>query len=559
VLARIFDSVRATMRAPPAPRMLEPMPNATFLKPLPALLPDAVERFPDRVAVRHRADGAWHDVTFAEVSEIVTELGLGLLALGVAPGDRVALLCATRPEWTYCDLAITLAGAVVVPIYPTSSPEECEWVLADSGAVAVIAETPEQLELVRGLRGSLPALRDVVAIDALDSLLARGGLVEPEALAARGEAVALDDPYTIIYTSGTTGRAKGCVLTHHNYRAMLEMVRAGGLLGGRDDLTYLHLPLAHAFALLMMLWSVEIGGAVAYTSGPDRLLADLAEVRPTFLPSVPRVFEKLHAALADAPAEHVRAAFGGRLRKALTGAAPIAPDVLEFFWDRGVPLLEGYGMTEAATGIAIATLDAHRPGTVGHALPGLELEIASDGEILVRGPNVFAGYHGEAPHPRGAWLRTGDLGALDADGFLTITGRKKDIIITAGGKNLTPANLERDLKRSRYISEAVMHGDRRPYPVALITLDAQEIALWAQARGLPEDVATLSSHPSVRALIQAELDRVNAHHARVSQIKRFAILDHDLTIAAGELTPTLKVRRAVVNAHYAATLDALYR
>jgi long-chain acyl-CoA synthetase len=375
--------------------------------------------------------------------------------------------------------------------------------------------------------------------------------------------VAPEDPYTIIYTSGTTGRAKGCVLTHANYRAMLDMVHAGRLLGGRDDLTYLHLPLAHAFGLLMMLWSLEIGGAVAYAGGPDRLLADLAEVRPTFLPSVPRVFEKLHAALGgepvdDALAARVRGALGGRVRKALTGAAPIAPDILEFFWACGVPLLEGYGMTEAATGIAIATLDAHRPGTVGRALPGLELRIADDGEVLVRGPNVFAGYHGEPAHPPGAWLHTGDLGALDADGFLTLTGRKKDIIITAGGKNLAPANLERDLKRSRYISEAVMHGDRRPYPVALITLDAQEIAGWARARGLPEDVAALSGHPAVRALVQAEVDRVNARYARVAQIKRFAILDHDLTIAAGELTPTLKVRRAVVDARYAATFDALY-
>jgi long-chain acyl-CoA synthetase len=539
--------------------MLVPMTTDTYLKPLAALLGDAVERFPDRVAVRHRAGGAWNDVTFAEVSEIVTELALGLLALGVAPGERVALLCATRPEWTYCDLAITLAGGVVVPIYPTSSPEECAWVLADSGAVAVIAETPAQLALACALRGSLPALRDVVAIDALDSLRARGRLADADELAARAAAVRPGDPYTIIYTSGTTGRAKGCVLTHANYRAMLDMVRAGRLLGGRDDLTYLHLPLAHAFGLLMMLWSLEIGGAVAYASAPDRLLADLAEVRPTFLPSVPRVFEKLHAAMADAPAERVRAVLGGRVRKALTGAAPLAPDIVEFFWARGVPLLEGYGMTEAATGIAIATLSAHRPGTVGRALPGLELEIAGDGEILVRGPNVFAGYHGEPPHPPGAWLHTGDLGALDADGFLTITGRKKDIIITAGGKNLAPANLERDLKRSRYVSEAVMHGDRRPYPVALITLDAEEIAAWARARGLPEDVAALSSHPAVRELIQAELDRVNAHYARASQIKRFAILGHDLTIAAGELTPTLKVKRAVVNTRYAATLDALYR
>ncbi len=543
---------RHDVRAPGGPDAGS-MHTLTPARPLTTLLARAAERFPDRVAVRHRRDGEWLDVTFAEAAEIATEIALGLLSLGIAAGDRVALLCETRPEWTYCDLAITMAGAVVVPIYPTSSREECAWVLADSGAAAVIAETPAQVAMLREL-----GLAKVVALDGLESLRARGRFSDAERLAARAGAVAPEDPYTIIYTSGTTGRAKGCVLTHANYRAMLDMVHAGSLLGGRDDLTYLHLPLAHAFGLLMMLWSVEIGAPVAYASGADRILADLAEVRPTFLPSVPRLFEKLYAALApgaDAPA--VRAVFGGRLRKALTGAAPIAPEILEFFWARGVPLLEGYGMTEAATGLAIATLDAHRPGTVGHPLPGLELRIAGDGEIIVRGPNVFAGYHGGEPHE--GWLHTGDLGALDADGFLTITGRKKDIIITAGGKNLAPANLENDLRRSRYISEAVMHGDRRPYPVALITLDAEEIARWAHERGLPEDVPALAAEPAVRALIQAELDRVNARYARVAQIKRFAILDRDFSIETGELTPTLKVKRAVVNARYAPLLDALYR
>jgi long-chain acyl-CoA synthetase len=260
------------------------------------------------------------------------------------------------------------------------------------------------------------------------------------------------------------------------------------------------------------------------------VLEDLAEVRPTFLPSVPRLFEKLYAAGADA------AVFGGRLRKALTGAAPVAPEILAYFWERGVPIVEGYGMTEAATGIAIATLDEHRFGTVGKPLPGLELEIAGDGEILVRGPNVFAGYLGEAPHD--GWLHTGDLGAIDEDGFVTVSGRKKDLIITAGGKNIAPANLERDLKRSRYVSEAVVFGDRRPYPVALLALD---------------DVA---GHPDVHALIQGVVDDVNARYSRASQIKRFAIVDG---FAPGVLTPTLKVRRAVVAERYAAVLDALYR
>jgi long-chain acyl-CoA synthetase len=521
------------------------MPMLTPTRPLTSLLPRAVERFPERVAVRHRQGGGWRDVTFAELGEIATEIALGLRSLGIAPGDRVALLCSTRPEWTYCDLAITLAGGVVVPIYPTSSREECAWVIADSGAVAVIAETPAQVAMVRELGAR------AIAVDALDSLRARGAGELPHL-------AGLDDPYTIIYTSGTTGRAKGCTLTHGNYRAMLDMVHAGRLLGGEDDLTYLHLPLAHAFGLLMMLWSVEIGAPVAYSSGPERIVADLAEVRPTFLPSVPRLFEKLYSALGPhADAATVRGLFGGRLRMALTGAAPIAPEILAFFWDRGVPLLEGYGMTEAATGIAIATLDAYRFGTVGRALPGVEVRVAGDGELLVRGPNVFAGYDG-VPLPDG-WLYTGDLGSIDDDGFITITGRKKDIIITAGGKNIAPANLENDLKRSRYISEAVMHGDRRPYPVALIALDEVEVARWARERHLPEDLAELSRHPAVHELIQAELDRVNERYARVEQIKRFAILEHELSIETGELTPTLKVKRAVVNERYAPLFDALYR
>ena len=537
--------MRATMCARPPASKLRSMPTLTPTRPLTALLGRAVERFPDRIAVRHRQGGAWRDVTFAEVGEIATELARGLRSLGIARGERVALLCATRPEWTYCHLAITMAGGVVVPIYPTSSREECEWVIADSGAVAVIAETPAQIAMVR----ELPV--QAIAVEALDALRARAG---------RGELpdpAGLDDPYTVIYTSGTTGRAKGCVLTHGNYRAMLDMVHAGGLLGGQDDVTYLHLPLAHAFGLLMMLWSVEIGATVAYSSGPERIVSDLAEVRPTFLPSVPRLFEKLYSALGpDADGATVQALFGGRLRKALTGAAPIAPEILAFFWERGVPLLEGYGMTEAATGIAIATLDAYRFGTVGQALPGVEVRVADDGELLVRGPNVFAGYDGE-PLP-GGWLHTGDLGSVDGDGFITITGRKKDIIITAGGKNIAPANLENDLKRSRYISEAVMHGDRRPYPVALIALDGAEIARWASERHLPEDLATLSRHPAVHDLVQAELDRVNDRYARVEQIKRFTILDHELSIETGELTPTMKVKRSVVNERYAPLFDALY-
>ena len=260
--------------------------------------------------------------------------------------------------------------------------------------------------------------------------------------------------------------------------------------------------------------------------------------------------------------KNVREIFGGNVRHATSGAAPIAREILEFFWACGVPVLEGYGMTETATAATVSTVENHRFGTVGRALPGVELKIADDGEILIKGPNIFIGYHNQASTSFGAvengWLHTGDLGSLDADGYLSITGRKKDIIITAGGKNLTPANIENELKQSRWISQAVMHGDQRPYPVVLITLDEEEMPIFAREHGLPEDVPSLSRDPAVHELIQHELDRVNAKYAQVEQVKKFVILDHDLSQPTGELTPTLKVKRNVVNERYAALFDALY-
>jgi long-chain acyl-CoA synthetase len=260
--------------------------------------------------------------------------------------------------------------------------------------------------------------------------------------------------------------------------------------------------------------------------------------------------------------KNVRAIFGGRVRHATSGAAPIAREILEFFYACGVPVFEGYGMTETATAATISTLENHRFGTVGRALPGVELRIAEDGEILIKGPNIFQGYHNRADASFGAiedgWLHTGDLGSVDEDGYLSITGRKKDIIITAGGKNLTPANLENDLKQSRWISQAVMHGDQRPYPVMLVTLDEEEIPIFAREHGLPEDIPSLARDPAVLELVQAEIDRANEKYAQVEKVKRFAILDHDLSQATGELTPTLKVKRNVVNERYADLFDALY-
>jgi long-chain acyl-CoA synthetase len=586
-------------------------PSGTGSRTIADLLPRAASLYGDNLAVKRKTPDGWVDLTFTEVGEIAREVGLGILDLDVAPGDRVSILCTTRPEWTYASFGITQAGAVVVPIYPTNSPEECEWVLSDSEAVAVVCENADQVAKVEQVRDRLPHLRHVISIEpaegtiSLDDLRARGRARDPRELEARTAAVTPEDPYTIIYTSGTTGPPKGCVLGHGNYRAIVDMVNQRELFRGDDDLVYLFLPLAHSFALLIQLAAFDLGTALAYFGGDvKQIVVELSEVKPTYLPSVPRIFEKIYglvAANVDAetlaqatevggkvedlriagepiPAElqaaydqfdatlfsNVRAAFGGRLREAVTGAAPIAKEILEFFWACGVPVMEGYGMTETATASTVSTPEHHKFGTVGRALPGVELKIAEDGEVLVRGANVFQGYWRNADASFGSidedgWLHTGDLGSLDEDGYLSITGRKKDIIITAGGKNLTPANLENDLKQSRWISQAVMHGDRRPFPSMLITLDEETIVPWAQEQGIEDtSIAALAQHPQVIALIQEEVDRANARYAQVEQVKKFFILDHDFSQETGELTASLKVKRNVVNELYAERFDALY-
>jgi long-chain acyl-CoA synthetase len=589
--------------------------HSTGSKTIADLMGRAAEQFADRVAVRHKADGEWHDVTFAQVGEIVREIGLGLIDLGVEPGERVCILCNTRPEWTYCDFAISSAGAVVVPIYPTNSPEECEWVVGNSDSVAVVCEDAGQVAKIVAVRDRLPQLRTLIVIDpdgdtadaiALDEVRERGRTRDAAELEARAAAVTPEDPFTFIYTSGTTGPPKGCVLSHGNYRSVLNMCESLDVITG-DERTYLFLPLAHAFALLIQLLSFDVGGSIAYFGGdPKQIVGELNEVHPTYLPSVPRIFEKIYTlALGSQPPEvqermkaaaklgvkvrdlqargqevppelaapfeqaeqelfkNVRAIFGGELNQAVSGAAPIAKEILEFFYGAGVPVLEGYGMTETATVATYSTIENHRFGSVGRPLPGTAARIADDGELLLRGANIFRGYYRNDDASFGAvvdgWLHTGDLGSIDEDGYVFITGRKKDIIITAGGKNLTPANLENDLKQSRWVSQAVMHGDRRPFPSMLITLDEEEIVPWARSEGIEDvSIAALARDERVRALIQGEVDRANDKYAQVEQVKKFLILDHDLSQETGELTPTLKVKRNVVNKKYAREFDALY-
>jgi long-chain acyl-CoA synthetase len=596
-------------------------PSATASQTIADLIPNAAARYPDRTAVRYKRDGEWRDVTYAELDHIVGEVALGLIDLGVQPGERVCILANTRPEWSYADLAATSVGAVVVPIYQTNSPEECHWVLSDSDACAIVCEDASQLAKVAAIRDTLPHLRTIVTIDApsgeeltpeiaaleavpLEEVRARGRSRSLEELEARRIGVRPEDVFTFIYTSGTTGPPKGCVLTHGNYRAIVDMVESrASLASDAGDVVYLYLPLAHSFALLLQLLVFDLGVTMAYFGGDTKqIIGELAEVKPTYLPSVPRIFEKIYtlvSANADpqelagavrvgmqvrehqlagepipdelqAPFEeaeerlfkNVRAAFGGRVREAVSGAAPIAKEILEFFYACGVPVMEGYGMTETATAATACSPENHRFGSVGKPFPGVEVKIAEDGELLIKGPNIFQGYHNRAEESFGAiedgWLHTGDLGRVDEDGFVYIVGRKKDIIITAGGKNLTPANIENDLKQCRWISQAVMHGDQRPYPVALVTLDEEEMAGYAAEHGLPADVSSLAREPAVQALVQEALDRANTKYAQVEQVKKFAILDHDLSQETGELTPTLKVKRNVVNEKYAALFDELY-
>ncbi|MDK9499376.1 AMP-dependent synthetase/ligase [Streptomyces katrae] len=559
------------------------------------------ERYGDATALRFRTpdrDG-WQTRTYAGLGAAVRAAGRTLLGLGVGAGERVAVLAETRPEWTYTHFGILAAGAVLVPVYPTAGEEELAWVLSDSEAVVAVCEDAAQAARVEALRPKLPALRAVVRMDVT------GPPPEPSdaELAARAAAVTPAADAAIVYTSGTTGLPKGCRLTHGNLGAVqdatLPLVQ-----GGPGDSTYLYLPLAHLLAQLIQFTTLLEGGELCYFGGRiEDVVAEIAEARPTHLPSVPRLFEKLHAVVlglaegrdggrerfeeavrlgvlaADGalPAELrpaweaaedslyalVRAAFGGRLRWALTGGAPIAPATLDFLRACGIRVFEGYGMTESAGVISLNHPGAVRYGTVGRPVAGCEVRIAPDGEVLARGPMVFPGYHANpdatasALDPDG-WLRTGDLGALDADGFLSITGRKKELIITSAGKNITPTEVEFAVQAaSPLVSRAVLIGDRRPHPVALITLDAGEVAAWAARESLDLGPAP-AAHPALRGLVAQAVAAANATVSRPARIRAFRVLDEELSVGAGTLTPTLKLRRAEVARRYAAEIEELY-
>ncbi|ATL29645.1 AMP-dependent synthetase/ligase [Streptomyces formicae] len=583
--------------------------------PAPAELPATLALLAEWAAARHGAlpalrfrregpgegagkDTAWSELSYDGLRDAVRRVGRALIALGVRPDDRVAILAETRPEWTRTHFGVLAAGAVVVPVYPTAGDEEVAWVLSDSGATVVICEDAAQAAKVEQLRGRLPGLRHLVLMgEEPDELASEEDLLE------RATARRPGDLATIIYTSGTTGLPKGCLLTHGNLLAV-QGATLPLIDGGPGDSTYLYLPLAHLLAQLIEFTTLIDGGALTFYGGRvENVVAELAEARPTHLPSVPRLFEKVRSVvLSLAEAEEggrerfdeavrigvlaadgvlppelrdaheaadkalyalVRQALGGRVRWALTGGAPIAPDTVDFLRACGIAVYEGYGMTESAGALTLNHPGAVRYGTVGRPLDGVELRIADDGEVLARGAMVFPGYHHNEAATRDAvdaegWLHTGDLGELDADGFLTITGRKKDLIITSAGKNLTPSLSELALQNSRFVSRAVMVGDRRPYPVALITLDAEEVAGWAARTGVRLGDGPPSRDPRVRALVQEAVDTANAAVSRPARIRGFAVLDEDFTVEGGLLTPSLKVRRKAVTERYAEVVEGLY-
>jgi long-chain acyl-CoA synthetase len=557
-------------------------------------------------------EDGWREVSWSEADERIHDYANGLLARGVGKGETFAILAQNSLDWALLDFALAQIGAVVVPIYANSSERDVAYLLSHSEAVGIVCEDAEQLAKVETAAEELPRLEHVLTYDDLDGLAAHGrdqAASNPGALDEAAASLEEEDLYTIIYTSGTTGPPKGCMVSHRNYYAMASVVDEMENHTRPDDVMLLYIPLAHNFGRLMLLEGAKVGFTIAFLADPLRVADAVLQVRPTVLPSVPRVFEKVHAAVvarfdeatgikrrlvdwalpvgravsrlqsegkpiprglalrhrvaARLVFSKVRERLGGRLRLPISGGAPLAKEIAEFFDAIGIRILEGYGLTECTTASNFNRPERYRFGTVGPPLPGVEVTVAEDGEVLIRSETVFQGYFkdpeatAEVLLPDG-WLRTGDVGEIDADGFLTITDRKKDIIVTAGGKNVAPQNIENELKTSKYVSQALVVGDRRPYVAALITLDEPEITRWAAERGIEGDIASLARDPQVRELVQGIVGDVNRERSRYEQIKRFAILPRDFTMEEGELTPTLKLRRGAVGEHFQAAIDTLY-
>jgi long-chain acyl-CoA synthetase len=587
---------------------------------------DRVEKSSDRPAQQFKADGTWKTITWRQLGDVVQEVALGLIALGRRKGDAVALLSSSRAEWAQADMAIFTAGCVTVPVYPSYPPHLIAYVVNDSGAKTLIVEDPSQLAKALEALPKMESLEQIVVIAGYDApqppervltwetlrRLGRDGRATHQGtLSDRIDSVRPEDVATIVYTSGTTGPPKGVVQTHANHVAA---VSASGQATPAEEgwVHLLFLPLAHSFARLESFLGPYKGLTTAFAENLDKVGDNLMEVRPHFICSVPRVFEKVYGKIlagveAGSPLkkrifnwamdvgrevsrrqragqpvtgglavkrkladrlvfEKLHLALGGRLRWAVSGGAPLSPDIAEFFHAAGILILEGYGLTETCPALTFNRPSRFKFGSVGQALSGIELKIAADGEILARGPNIATrGYYkqpeatAEVFEPSG-WFHTGDIGRVDDEGFLYITDRKKDLIVTAGGMNIAPQNIENLLKTDPFVSQALVHGDKRPYPVALITLNPEELASFAREQGiLTSDTAVTVKHPKVVERVARTVEEKNTQLQSYAKIKKFTILPTDFTQEGGELTPTLKVKRKVVAEKYREALEDLYR
>jgi long-chain acyl-CoA synthetase len=562
------------------------------------------------VVFNRRAGGAWQDVTAARFLGEVSAVAKGLVAAGVEPGDRVALISRTRYEWTLVDYAIWFAGAVTVPLYDTSSADQISWILRDSGARAVVAEGAAQLGRIAEVRGDLDELNHVWTLEdnAIDVLTRLGADISDDDLEKRRTTATPLDLATLIYTSGTTGNPKGCMLTHGNF--MFELAVAVDELEElftADGSTLLFLPLAHVLARIVQVGCVRSRTRLAHSASVTTLIPDLGDYRPTFVLAVPRVFEKMfntasqratadgrgrlfdraaetaiawsrgldrggpslavrarHAAFSRLVYGRLRESLGGECRYAVSGGAPLGDRLGHFYRGIGLTVLEGYGLTETTAAITVNTPDAHKVGTVGRPLPGTSIRVADDGELLCRGGQVFAGYWNDEESTRevlerDGWLHTGDVGEVDDEGFVRVTGRKREILVTAGGKNVAPAVLEDRLRAHPLISQCLVVGDGQPFIAALMTLDREAATQWAEAHGKSHRLADLADDADLRAEVGAAVDDANQAVSRAESIRKFTILGRDWTEEGGQLTPSLKLKRRVVMRECRDEIADLYR
>ncbi|MEE6390299.1 MULTISPECIES: long-chain fatty acid--CoA ligase [Microbacterium] len=577
------------------------------------LLAKRVEATPDRALFSVPQGDGWRDISAADFETAVIALAKGFAAAGIQPGEKVGFLARTTYEWSLVDFALFYAGAVMVPIYETSSPSQIQWILEDSGAIALLVESPEHFARVDEVRGDLPLLREVwqLHLGAIDTLTAQGASVSDDEIQRRRNLAVGSDIATLIYTSGSTGRPKGCVLTHSNFvelsrnsaKALDEVVQTPG------SSTLLFITTAHVFARFISILNVHAGVRTGHQPDTRQLLPALGSFKPTFLLAVPRVFEKVYnsaeqkaeaggkgkifRAAADVAIEHsrlleegkkipfgtkmkfalfnklvyskLREAMGGNVVYAVSGSAPLGARLGHFFHSLGVVILEGYGLTETTAPATVNLASKSKIGTVGPALPGVGVRLADDGEIEVRGINVFKEYwnNPEATaeaFSEGGWFHTGDIGSFDADGFLTITGRKKEIIVTAGGKNVAPAALEDPIRANPIVGQVVVVGDQRPFISALVTLDPEMLPTWLANNGLDEKMtlAEASTNAQVRAEVQRAVDAANERVSRAESIRKFTILDSEWTEASGHLTPKLSIKRNIIMNDFADEISAIY-